>query len=403
MPRWSIPHHAPVPSRRVFGPYLRARLGGRGPFRTLPEAFGDRLGDRVLLPTPTGRHALWRFLQSFDWQPGDEVLVAAWNFWVVVGLLVQAGLKPVFVDVDPETLCMDPADARRKRTDRTRLVLLTHMFGNPAPARELRELCDAHDMLLFEDCAHAVGTMVQGQAGLQAAGTVGHGALFSFGMFKSVNALGGGMLAVAPDLAPRMRALPEARGSRREQDTRAVLSLLLQPPLWTTVLGPALERVETLRTALDAKPPPDRFAFDPTERAPFQPFMGECVARQLEVMDAELARRRELADAVAQAVAGRSDARALVPDRHGRANLSYLGLWVDRTEDWLARLADVGVEAKALQFRNCAELPLFADDAADCPSARSLDRHLLRLPSFPHMRADQLAALLAVLRRSPSP
>jgi dTDP-4-amino-4,6-dideoxygalactose transaminase len=392
-----------VPSRRVFGPYLRARLRLDGGFRTLPEAFGDRLGDRVLLPTPTGRHALWRFLQSFDWQPGDEVLVGAWNFWVVVGLLVQAGLKPIFVDVDPETLCMDPADARSKRTDRTRLVLLTHMFGNPAPARELRQLCDAHELLLFEDCAHAVGTMVHGAEGLQPAGTFGHGALFSFGMFKSVNALGGGMLAVEPGLAARVLPLPAARGRVREQDTRAVLSVLLQPPLWTTVLRPALERVAALRAALDAKPPPDRFVFDPTERAPYQPFMGECVARQLEVEDAEVARRRELAEAVAAAVAGRTDARALVPDRHGRANLSYLGLWVDRTEDWLARFDAAGVEAKALQFRNCAELPLFADHGADCPGARELDRHLLRLPSFPHMRADQLAALLAVLRARARP
>lgn len=425
MPRWTQPHHAPVPSRRVFGPYLRAALSGlrrgagsdrehpggghlhsaRAPShpRSLAAAFAGRLDGRDLHPARTGRHALWRFLQSVDWAPGDQVLVSAYNFWVVVALLVQAGLEPVFVDTDPQTLCMCPEDARRKRTDRTRMVLLTHMFGHPGPTAELAALCRAHGMLLFEDCAHAVGTTLATPAGPRHAGSLGHGALFSFGVYKSVSALGGGMLAVDPAAPLRLAPPPPVRPVRpplAEQHVRAALSLMLQPPAWTLLLAPALARLPRLAEALDAAEPPTTFTFDPASRAPWHPFMGEAVARQLAVLEDDIARRRAIAAAVAEAVAGRSDARALEGDTWGRANGSYLGLWVDDPGAWARRLAAHGIEAKVHQFRNCAALPLFSPFAADCPGAAALDAHLLRLPSFPHMRPAALQRMLAALRRS---
>ncbi|HKP76838.1 MAG TPA: DegT/DnrJ/EryC1/StrS family aminotransferase, partial [Longimicrobiaceae bacterium] len=102
----------------------------------LGQAWGGRL-DRVLLPTPTGRHALWYFLELCRDRlaPGDEVVVAGYNFYVVVRVLLQWGLKPVFADVEPGTLCLDPEALAARTTGRTRMVVVTHMFGHPADNR----------------------------------------------------------------------------------------------------------------------------------------------------------------------------------------------------------------------------------------------------------------------------
>ena len=87
----------------------------------LQELWEPYLQSRTILPSPTGRHALHSFLALADLAAGDEVLLASYNFHVVVRIVLQANLVPVFVDIDPETLCMDPDDLRRKITKRSKV------------------------------------------------------------------------------------------------------------------------------------------------------------------------------------------------------------------------------------------------------------------------------------------
>lgn len=396
---WRIPHHAPVPGRATLGPYLRAALHLPRRPRTLDDAFRGRLADRTLTGTPTGRHALWQYLQTVPLEPGDEVLVAAYNYWVVVQLLVQRGLRPVFVDVDPQTLCMDLDDLARKVGPRSRMVLLTHMFGHPAPSADVETFCADRGLRLFEDCAHALGTEVQTETGPQSAGSFGDGALFSFGVYKNVNALGGGMLALAPSVGPPV-PLPTNTGGFAEQHTRAALSLMLQPVPWTVALQPLLRRVPKLEDALDATTPPTTWAFDPASRAPFHPFMAEAVARQLRQLDAHTQIRRSITQAVYDATDGVLGIRPLRPDTHGRSNGSYLGVWVDDMDRWVDTFARRGVEAKPRQFLDCSQLPLFGDARRRCSGAAAVERHVLRLPSFPHMGASARQRLIDAIRHA---
>ena len=150
------------------------------------------LGPCHITPTPTGRHALWYYLDVAGLKKGDEVLVSAYNFYIVIQLLVQRGLVPKFVDIDPETLCMAPDDLAKKITDKSRLVLVTHMFGNPADINKIALICKDNNILLFEDCAHGIGSY----CGEEHVGTESDGSLFSFGIYKIINSFGGGMLVL---------------------------------------------------------------------------------------------------------------------------------------------------------------------------------------------------------------
>jgi dTDP-4-amino-4,6-dideoxygalactose transaminase len=392
-----IPTHAPCLRRRDYLPYVAAPVVSRR-YREirLEDVWGSRLGGRAVFPTPTGRHALWRFLELAGLRPGDEVLVAAYNFYAVVRLLVQKGLVPVFVDVEPDTLCIDPDDVRRKITGRSRMVLATHMFGHPADASRIAALCSESGLLLFEDCAHAVGTA---HAGRQV-GQAGDGALFSFGVQKIVNSFGGGMLVLAEDLAMRYR--PPVHSVSRpaafaDTFSRALVSLLMSPPLYRLTLDRAIQLRESapLRVQRVVNPSRDNpgYRFVPGSRAPFRPFMARMHALQLARLEAGVARRREIVRTVKSRLKGLPEVALLDEDRHGRSNGAYFGVYVADPHGVAARLAARGVRAAPQEFTDCSQLGQFADFAARCPHSSHAAAHVLRLPSYPCLADEDVEHL----------
>jgi len=365
-----IPVHSAGLGPGDYLPYVAApRAGRRARGQSLEALWRARL-DRTLLPTPTGRHALWWFLQRHRdrLRRGDEVIVAGYNFHVVVAILRQWGLAPVFADIEPHTLCLDPERVAARTTPRTRLIVVTHMFGQPADLPALRTQAAAGELLLFEDAAHAIGTV--DEAGRQV-GQHGDGALFSFGIQKIVNCFGGGMLALPPG------APPTPPLGHRPTRRRALAGTLPR-----AVASAGLEH----RFAAARNDPGYRFAVE--DRGPFQDFMRPMLERQLTRLDANVATRRDLRDQLRAALRDLDAVGFYDDDAHGRANGAYLGIRVPDPGALSAFLRGRGVIATPREFLDCSRLEQFAAHAADCPRAARAEAVTLRLPCHPRMTAN---------------
>lgn len=129
-------------------------------------------------------------------QPGDEVITTAMTFCATVNAIIHAGGKPVLADIDPQTLCIDPADVERRITPRTRAISVVHFAGHPCDMDAFTALAKKYDVKLIEDCAHAIETEYHGRK----AGTFGDFGCFSFYATKNVCTGEGGMI-VARDEA----------------------------------------------------------------------------------------------------------------------------------------------------------------------------------------------------------
>ncbi len=396
-----LPRHSPCLQPRDLAALGRALLSPPPPEGALTAPFAAWLPGRRLVPTPTGRHALWLFLEHAGLRPGDEVLVAAYNFHVVVRLLVQRGLVPVFVDVDPDTLCMDPGQLEASVGPKARLVILTHMFGHPAPADAIARICRERGLLLFEDCAHALATRCSRAEGdALPAGCFGDGALFSFGIFKILDTLGGGLLAL-PEGDARVPARPFPRPGlltgAGDPLERLVVSLLLHPRPYSALLDPLLRAVPSLVPRLHPSDPDPDYRFDPADRHLYRRPLASLSRPQLGRLEAGVRRRRAIAARVAEAVADHPALRPLAPDRHGRSNGSYLGLRCADPVGAARHLALRGVDSAPREFTDCSALPGFAPWGRACAGAREADAHTLRLPSFPCMSEAQLGRMLDAL------
>jgi dTDP-4-amino-4,6-dideoxygalactose transaminase len=152
-----------------------------------------------------GTDAIELMLRAAGIEAGDEIVVPANSFVATASAVVRAGAKPVFVDVDPVHLLIDPEEVSRHLTQRTRGVLAVHLFGQMAPMEALEEVVAGTQVLLFEDAAQAHGARRFGSP----PGTVGLAAATSFYPGKNLGAYGdaGAVLTDRAELARRVRLL----------------------------------------------------------------------------------------------------------------------------------------------------------------------------------------------------
>jgi perosamine synthetase len=207
------------------------------------RAFEARAGRGRAIATSYGRTAFYHMLEALDFPPGSEIILPSLTFWVVPEMARAAGLTVVFADVDPRTFNLDPASVERLITPRTRAIVPTHLYGLPCDMDRLLAIAARHNLVVLEDCAHALGATYKGRP----VGTFGDGALFSFQTLKPLNCYGGGMALVHDaTLAAKVRrivdALPWPSGSRvaRRLTVGRLQRIFIRPRVFSISLFPIL-------------------------------------------------------------------------------------------------------------------------------------------------------------------
>ena len=166
-------------------------------------AFARATGSREAVAVSSGTAALHTAMHAIGIGPGVEVIVPAMTFAATANCVVYQGGTPVFADVDPETLLINPDSVRRKVTGRTRAVIAVDYAGQPCPYDELREITDRHDLWLVGDACHALGGEYQGRP----VGSLADLSTFSLHPVKHITSGEGGVVTTDdPELAARMRS-----------------------------------------------------------------------------------------------------------------------------------------------------------------------------------------------------
>ena len=168
------------------------------------ELFLQRLGVTQAVAVNSATAGLHLAVAALNLRPEDEVIVPALTWAATANVVELCGARTVFADVDPDTLCIDPADVARRITPRTRAIIPVHFAGQPVDLDALAALAREHRLVIIEDAAHALGTTYRGRE----VGTSGHVAVFSFHPIKNITTGEGGMITCNDAaLADRLRTL----------------------------------------------------------------------------------------------------------------------------------------------------------------------------------------------------
>ena len=154
------------------------------------KMFSEYLNVKHCLTCSNGTAALHLALLALDIREGDEVIVPSFTFIATVNSILYCGAKPVFVDIDPITWCLDTNDVEKKITPKTKAILAVHIYGNPADMKELQDIAKKNNLFLIEDCAEALGATYDGNY----VGSFGNVSTFSFYGNKIITCGEGGIV-----------------------------------------------------------------------------------------------------------------------------------------------------------------------------------------------------------------
>lgn len=220
------------------------------------RAVAHRLGARSCVAFPLARSALLHALEAAGLSPGDEVVLPPISIPGVVDAVEALGLRPVYADIDPDTLVFDPSSVAERLTPRTAAIVVTYLFGVTADPGELLRTCRSAGLFVIEDFSHNFGAAV----GDRSVGTLGDVGIYSSSVTKTLDTYGGG-LAVTDDegLARRMRSArdglrPARTGRLRRQVLLHLLwNLLSRPPLFDVVTLPLLRVLAAAAPGADVR------------------------------------------------------------------------------------------------------------------------------------------------------
>jgi dTDP-4-amino-4,6-dideoxygalactose transaminase len=228
--------------REVVESVLESQYFINGPaVRELESTLSRRVGVAHGVGVSSGTDALLCTLMGLEIGQGDEVILPAFTFFATAGSVARVGATPVFVDIDRRTFNIDPACVEAAITERTRAIMVVHLFGQCADMDAIQSVAAMHGLAVIEDAAQAVGATYQSRQ----IGTWGDAACVSFYPTKNLGGFGeGGMILLDDDrLAEVLRQLRNHGESQRYVHERVGGNFRLDT-MKAAILGVKLRRLD---------------------------------------------------------------------------------------------------------------------------------------------------------------
>ena len=384
---------------------LRAAAGSASEQRALVAAFEDaftrHIGVRHAIPVGAGRLGLRLILRGLEIGPGDGVMLPAFTDQSVPNAIRKAGAEPILVDVNRETMNLDPDRLEASYRPNARALIATHLFGAPCDMEPIFAFARAKGLEVLEDCAHAIDASAQGRR----CGSLGRAAIFSFVVTKAVNTFGGGMVCTNDDaLAASIRQgahalpLPDLGGLLR----RIAVGYALNSATGNDVFGwLGLPLIRGLRASgADVVRSYDRIVRPGTRNdhvdTAFSPLQAAVGLQQLRDLPATQAARHNAVAQLLPALPKGLRAQTLLPgDQHA---YYFLIATAEDPAAMVTRLLSVGIDVGTAPMRNVAALEAPESGARDFPGAQYLYEHSIQIPIHPTLGVDAVRTMAARLR-----
>ena len=349
----------PGPDRAAIDSAV-ARVIDRGWFILGPELeafereFAAASGARHAIGVGNGTDALAIALRAAGIEPGDEVITSPLSAAYTGLAIMMAGARPVFADIDPVRLTLDPAAAAAAVTPRTTAILPVHLYGQPADMPAMARVAERHGLAIVEDCCQAHLATCAGAP----VGSFGRAAGYSFYPTKNLGALGDGGALTTNDDAIALRARRLRNGGQSERYRHVEFGVN--------------SRLDEIQAAI----------------------LRERLARLREAT----AERREIAGLYRTALVGADSVS--VPPEMDRGHVYHLfPVLADRRERLQQHLLAHGVETLVHYPIPLPRQPAFApDNPAQCPVADRVCDQVLSLPLYPGLDAALVAQIAAAAR-----
>ncbi len=357
-------------------------------------------------------------------KPGQEVILSPYTIADVINMVIFAGGRPVFTDVDRETCNISAVEVERLINSNTGAVLITHLHGLAAEAHPIKSICDRFNIPMIEDCAQAFGVYEQGKA----VGTIGDVGVYSFEMHKNLTTwLGGAVVSNQGDVVEKIRAelesfsYPPLPGITRKVKSGLIHDIAGSPVIFQLFTYPILrfsylkniefaypilrfsylKNIEFVNKKVRRKPQESKPAAELPEgyKSWYTPFQARLGLSQLHHIDRDIKTRIDNALLYYEGLKDIDE--LLLPPLRTDGSHTYLWFPVQysQRDKLLQFMFNHSRDIAAGHFTSTADSPRFQEFYRDCPNSRKVEKELFYLPTYPRYSRSEVEKNIQVIRQ----
>lgn len=357
------------------------------------RAFARHMGMSSAHAFPYARTALYFALKAQNFERGSEIIMPPVTIKPMMDIVISLSLKPVFADIELDTLCFDLDELKKAISPKTRAILLTYLFGIAPNMEPLMALCREHDLFVVEDFSHALNASWNDRK----LGTFGDVGIYSCSRTKTVDAYGGGLaITNDPVLAKRLdeakaslKPTPPARLRAKITQT-LITNVATRRPVFTTAVSPMLSLVGRINpdkakaltgARQNLKPdtvlPEDYFEQFTWAQAKAGLAMLEKVEREDDKRIANVSELRQPLMAL-----GEPCAKSV---KHGRSVYWQFVVFAADAERFREALARRGIDTGTTNLSLVCSLGIYPDYEKSCPNAERVKNNAMYIPVYPRL------------------
>lgn len=340
-------------------------------------------------------------------KPGQEVIMSPYTIADVINMVIFAGGRPIFADLDRATCNIATSEVEHLITANTGAVLITHLHGVAAEAHKIKEICDRSNIPMIEDCAQSFGVEEQGKP----VATIGDVGIFSLEMHKNLPTWRGGVVITERD---DVMELIQAESKNFTTSPLPLISAkvksgikhdLVTSPVFFPFVYPILrysmlKNVEAINKSTRRKPQESQAGSELPEvyKSYYTSFQARIGLSQLKEVDANINKRIEYGQMYHE---GLKDIEQLIlPPLRSDKSITYLWypLQCPDRESLHLYMFEQGRDIALGHFINNADTPIFEEYYRDCPNARAVANSLVYLPTYPSYSRRDVEKNIEVIR-----
>ena len=349
------------------------------------QDIAEYLGVKHALTCGNGTDSLKLALKSVGVGPGDEVITTAFSFFATPESIANAGATPVFVDIKEETLDIDPSKIEAAITEKTKAILLVHIFGTPADMDEINAIAKAHGLKVIEDAAQAIGSSYKGTM----AGNLGDAGCFSFYPTKNLGAFGdAGMVTTNDDdIAESVRAFKAHAAGKIGFRTAERLGRISEE-----------DKPQSAQEATDLYDPYKYFNFLIADNSRMDSIQAAVLDVKLKKLDEYNAARRAIAHRYTEELAGLPLVLPASNDSDIRQSCWHqYAILCEQKDELIAHLSEAGIGTGAFYPVPLHLQKAFANlgyEECSLPVAESVCNRSICLPIFPELTEEEQTTVI---------
>lgn len=375
--------------------------------RRLEKELATRLRVKHSICMPQGRVGIYLAVSAVT-TPGAEIILSPNTIADVINMVICTGAKPVFCDIDPATGNLDPTLVEFLITEKTKAILVTHLYGLMAPMDTFKDIAKKHNLFLIEDAAQAFGAQIDEKK----AGTIGDIGVYSFGYAKNITSFLGGMLVTNNDEIEKSirQKLSSFKIVSNTKLGKKIFSCFIKDAFSSDLFFPQLlfrifrfgynnnirmitRHIETELDLSLKQNLPESYMEQMSD------LQAHFVLSKLDNVEEDYHHRLECVRIYDQGLRDIEELR-LPPFRTDGSHVyNYYTMGYEKREELRLFMMQHNRDVALQHIKNTADLPAFKEYHQDCPHCRKWANETLMMPNYAKYRLKEVERNVAVIRK----